>query len=165
VSSGGRPVETRRPAKENYDSGIYHAPGRGRGVRSVRDRRLRAAGGRSAYKLGNIRTDDLGRMVDASVQSGFGPHKETTLPAYCRQCDVLEACWGGCPKHRFAVTPDGEPGLHYLCAGYKKFFRHILKYQHPMTQLLGAGLPVSLVMEAIDKPLLVRVDGAEPSGR
>lgn len=115
------------------------------------------------YKLGNVMTANLGRMVGASVQSGFGPHKEATLPAYCRQCDVLEACWGGCPKHRFALTPDGEPGLHYLCAGYRKFFRHIRKYLRAMTQLLGAGLPVSLVMKAIDQPLLVRVGGGGPS--
>jgi len=68
---------------------------------------------------------------------------------------VRDACWGGCPKHRFAVTPDGEPGLHYLCAGYKKFFRHIRKYLRAMTTLLENELPVSLVMQAVDGPLIV----------
>ena len=110
------------------------------------------------YRLGNVLTDDLGRMVEASVASGFGPHKETTLPRYCRECDVLEACWGGCPKHRFAKSPSGEPGLHYLCPGYKKFFRHIRKYLHAMTQLLGEGLPVSLVMEAAKGPLMITLN-------
>jgi uncharacterized protein len=49
-------------------------------------------------------------MVERSVASGFGPHKERTLPRYCRECEVKEPCWGGRPKHRFATTPDGTPG-------------------------------------------------------
>jgi len=47
------------------------------------------------------------------------------LPAYCRQCEVLFACFGECPKNRFLRTPDGEPGLNYLCRGWKRFFTHI----------------------------------------
>ncbi|MGC1953355.1 MAG: anaerobic sulfatase maturase [Gammaproteobacteria bacterium] len=108
------------------------------------------------YKLGNVLTDNLGAMVERSVASGFGPHKEKTLPRYCRECEVLNACWGGCPKHRFATTPDGEPGLHYLCAGYKKFFRHIRKYLRAMATLLENGLPASCVMEAVKGPLIIR---------
>ncbi|MGE5090456.1 MAG: anaerobic sulfatase maturase [Candidatus Levyibacteriota bacterium] len=115
------------------------------------------------YRLGNILDDDLGDMVDASVASGFGPHKEKTLPRYCRECEVLEACWGGCPKHRFAKAANGEPGLHYLCPSYKNFFRHIRKYLHAMTQLLGEGLPVSLVMDAARGPLIVTRKSGEPS--
>jgi uncharacterized protein len=62
------------------------------------------------------------------------------------------------------MTPDGEPGLHYLCAGYRKFFRHIRKYLHAMTQLLGEGLPVSLVMDATKGPLIVTSKpGASPA--
>ncbi|MDZ7589350.1 MAG: anaerobic sulfatase maturase [Rubrivivax sp.] len=114
------------------------------------------------YKLGNVLTDELGAMVDRSVASGFGPHKETTLPRQCRECDVKQACWGGCPKHRFAVTPDGEPGLHYLCAGYKKFFRHIRKYLRAMTTLLENELPVAMVMQAVDGPLIVTRKPAPP---
>jgi len=108
------------------------------------------------YRLGNILKDDLAHMVEASVASGFGPHKESTLPRSCRECPVLQACWGGCPKHRFTTSPRGEPGLHYLCAGYKKFFLHIRKYLRAMTTLLEHGLPVSHVMEAVKGPLVIR---------
>src|SRR5512135_3339782 len=116
------------------------------------------------YRLGNVLTNDLAHMVESSIASGFGPHKEKTLPRCCRECDVLEACWGGCPKHRFATAPDGEPGLHYLCAGYKKFFRHIRKYLRAMTQLLGEGLPVAHVMQAVNGPLIVTREGRPASG-
>jgi uncharacterized protein len=108
------------------------------------------------YRLGNVIQDPLGPIVEQSVAKGFGPHKEATLPGYCRDCDVLKACWGGCPKHRFAVSPRGEPGLHYLCAGYKKFFLHIRKYLQTMSTLLENGLPASVVMDAVKGPLVIK---------
>jgi uncharacterized protein len=116
------------------------------------------------YKLGNVLSDELGSMVERSVANGFGPHKETSLPRACRECEVKQACWGGCPKHRFATTADGEPGLHYLCAGYKKFFRHIRKHLRTMATLLENGLPVSLVMQAADRPLVIAPDRTKAPG-
>jgi len=107
------------------------------------------------YRLGTVLTDSLARMAEKSVQSGFGAAKETALPRWCRGCEVLAACRGGCPKHRFATTFDDEPGLHYLCAGYRKFFLHIRKYLRVMAQLLEHGQPVSLVMEALKGPLVI----------
>jgi uncharacterized protein len=83
--------------------------------------------------------------------------KETALPRWCRECEVLAACQGGCPKHRFAQSHYAEPGLHYLCAGYSKFFRHIRKYLRAITTLLEHGVPVSEVMKAVEGPLLIRV--------
>ena len=58
-------------------------------------------------------------LVASPQQQAFGLDKRDTLPRYCRECDVRFACNGGCPKDRFIATPDGEPGLNYLCAGYK----------------------------------------------
>jgi uncharacterized protein len=109
------------------------------------------------YRLGNVRDDDLAHMVNTSVAGGFGPHKETTLPRWCQECEVKSACWGGCPKHRFITSPYGEPGLHYLCAGYKKFFSHIRRYLRPMGQLIEHGLPVSQVMQAFKGPLVIEL--------
>lgn len=111
------------------------------------------------YRLGNISSDDLLQIVDKSVQSGLGIAKETALPSWCRECEVLAACRGGCPKHRFKKTYNDEPGLHYLCAGYKKFFAHIRKYLRAMTTLLENGLPASYVMDAIKGPLVIKRTG------
>jgi uncharacterized protein len=72
---------------------------------------------------------------------------------------VLPACHGGCPKHRFEISYDDEPGLQYLCAGYKKFFLHIRKYLRAMATLLENGLPASRVMDAIERPLVIKLDG------
>jgi uncharacterized protein len=108
------------------------------------------------HKLGNILTDDPLEAVGKLRQSGFGVIKETALPRWCLECDVLAACHGGCPKHRFASTCYDEPGLQYLCPGYKKFFLYIRKYLKIMTQLLENGLPVSYVMKAVKGPLVIR---------
>ena len=108
------------------------------------------------HRLGNIKADKLLSMVEKSLGSGFGVSKETALPRWCKECEVLPACQGGCPKHRFEITYYDEPGLQYLCAGYKKFFLHIRKYLRAMSTLLENGLPASRVMEAIKGPLVIR---------
>jgi len=108
------------------------------------------------YKLGNIVTDDPVEMVDTSLSKGFGISKYEALPTSCLECNVLKACWGGCPKHRFTTTYSGEPGLHYLCEGYKKFFHYIGKYLRVIAQLLDQGLPASYVMDiAKGHPLVI----------
>ena len=108
------------------------------------------------YRLGTIMSDDLACMVEDSIKAGFGMHKESALPTWCGKCEVLAACRGGCPKHRFLETCQGDPGLSYVCAGYKKFFRHIRKYLRVMTTLLENGLPPSHVMNAVKGPLVIK---------
>ena len=92
----------------------------------------------SDYKLGNIREVPMAELVASARQREFGADKQSTLPKYCRECDVLYACNGGCPKDRFATTPDGEPGLNFLCAGYKKFFQYVAQPMRLMANLLEA---------------------------
>jgi uncharacterized protein len=65
-------------------------------------------------------------MVFSPAQVQFGEAKSQSLPQYCRQCAYLTDCWGECPKNRLIRAPDGEPGLNYLCRGFKKFFAHSL---------------------------------------
>jgi uncharacterized protein len=108
------------------------------------------------HRLGNVIDDDLVALAGRSRATGFGVEKESALPRQCRECSVLAACRGGCPKHRFLTSLHGAPGLQYLCAGYRKFFLHIRKYCHAMAQLLESGLPASYVMQAIRGPLAIR---------
>ncbi len=92
-----------------------------------------------AHLLGNIATTSMVELVTSPKQRSFGQAKADTLPAYCRACDVRFACNGECPKNRFTLTPDGEPGLNYLCAGYKSFFTHIDGPMKLMAELLRSG--------------------------
>ena len=76
------------------------------------------------HHIGNINEGSLAGFLDSERQHSFGLAKSLSLPRYCRECDVLDMCNGECPKNRFILTPDGEPGLNYLCQGYKIFFKH-----------------------------------------
>jgi uncharacterized protein len=98
------------------------------------------------FKLGNIRETHMADLVASAKQRKFGTDKQTTLPKHCRDCDVLNACNGGCPKDRFILTPDGEPGLNYLCAGYKKFFQHVAEPMRLMANLLEANRAPAEIM-------------------
>ena len=89
-------------------------------------------------RLGNIMESPMAELAGSEQQREFGDAKESTLPRYCRECDVRFACNGECPKHRFLTTPDGEPGLNYLCAGYKMFFHHVDPYMRFMAAELAA---------------------------
>ncbi len=98
------------------------------------------------FKLGNILETHMLEMVASDQQRQFGRDKFEKLPKYCRECEVLFACYGECPRNRFIHTPDGEPGLNYLCAGYKYFFKHIDKPMKLMTDLLRQGRYADEVM-------------------
>jgi uncharacterized protein len=87
------------------------------------------------YCLGNIRESSLADLIESPAQQAFGQAKWDTLPRYCLTCDVLEMCHGGCPKDRILKTPDGEPGLNYLCAGYKRFFTHCRPFVSQLSAL------------------------------
>ena len=100
------------------------------------------------YQLGNIATDDPAALMDSPAQRAFGAAKETTLPGDCLRCDFRFACNGECPKNRFIETANGEAGLNYLCAGYKKYFNHITPAMNRMAALLAAGRSAAEVMRA-----------------
>jgi uncharacterized protein len=99
-----------------------------------------------SYFLGNIQETHMIEMISSDQQFRFGRDKFDNLPQYCLECPVLFACHGECPKNRFLNTPDGKPGLNYLCAGYKAFFRRVDEPMRIMAMLLSSGRPASDVM-------------------
>jgi len=103
------------------------------------------------YLLGNINETDLATLAGSEQQQRFGLEKRDSLPHYCQNCPVRFACNGGCPKNRILYTPDGEPGLNYLCSGYKEFFSHIAPYMKFMSDELLAGRPPANVMLTVDR--------------
>jgi uncharacterized protein len=108
------------------------------------------------YLLGNIQQTPMIELVASDKQRQFGQDKLDSLPRFCRECDVRFVCHGGCPKNRFIETPDGEPGLNYLCDGYKAFFHHINRPMRLMADLLRrnrAPAEVMLLLQAEDQEL------------
>jgi uncharacterized protein len=113
------------------------------------------------YLLGNIQKDHLIELVASPQQLKFGQDKRDTLPRYCRECDVRFACHGECPKNRFIETPDGEPGLNYLCAGFKLFFQHVDFPMKLMAGLIRRGREAQEVMSILDRTF-ANVDRNDP---
>jgi uncharacterized protein len=103
------------------------------------------------YLLGNIQETHMIELVASPQQLKFGQDKHDALPRYCRECDVRFACHGECPKNRFILTPDGEPGLNYLCAGFKEFFHHVRFPMTIMSGLIRRGREAREVMEILDR--------------
>ena len=101
------------------------------------------------HRVGNIRELPMLDLVGSDQQRAFGAAKRDALPRMCRECDVRFACHGECPKNRFLLTPDGEPGLNYLCAGYMAFFRHIDRPARVIVQLLKTGRKAEEVMPLV----------------
>jgi uncharacterized protein len=99
------------------------------------------------HKLGNINERHMLELVSSPQQRQFGLDKRETLPQYCLDCDVRFACHGGCPKDRFISTPAGEPGLNYLCAGYKDFFHHVDRPMRFMAEQLRRGEAPSAIVQ------------------
>lgn len=102
-----------------------------------------------AHLLGNIHTGSLIQLVNSETQRTFGSAKRDTLPTYCLRCRMRFACHGECPKNRFICAPDGEPGLNYLCAGYKAFFEHVDRPMNIMAELLQSNRAPAEIMQIL----------------
>ena len=113
------------------------------------------------HLLGNIHKTHMLTMVASPEQRRFGQDKRDSLTQQCQTCKVRNWCNGGCPKDRFALSKDGEPGQNYLCAGLEKFFMHTGPTFNVMAQLYKKGHPPAEVMTSI-AALDARRDAYQP---
>lgn len=97
------------------------------------------------YRMGNVGERPLADMAYSEQQEVFAKMKEGMVPECCRRCEHQFTCFGECPKNRFIKSSDGEPGLNYLCSGWKKFFSHI---DEPVQRIVR-GLGQSVVKEPV----------------
>jgi uncharacterized protein len=103
------------------------------------------------FLLGNIESTHILELIASPQQVKFGQDKRDELPRLCRECEVRFACHGECPKNRFLVTPDGQPGLNYLCTGFKQFFLHIDFPMKIMAGLIRRNRDAKEVMAILDR--------------
>ena len=115
------------------------------------------------YRLGNIADTPLEELASLPKQVAFGQAKSDSLPGYCRRCEVRFLCNGECPKHRFVHTPDGEPGLNYLCPSYKSFFTKTAFHFQLMADLLKQRRPPAEIMHIL--PEMERQQALAEAGR
>jgi uncharacterized protein len=101
------------------------------------------------FKLGNIHKIHMMKLVNSPEQRKFGEDKRDSLTAQCRGCKVRNWCNGGCPKDRFALSRDGEPGQNYLCAGLERFFMHVGPTFKKMAELVHQGRAPAELMATI----------------
>lgn len=113
------------------------------------------------HLLGNIHKTHMLTLVASSEQRQFGQGKRDSLTQQCQTCKVRNWCNGGCPKDRFALSKDGEPGQNYLCAGLEKFFMHTGPTFNVMAQLYRKGHPPAEVMTSV-AALDARRDAYQP---
>ena len=106
------------------------------------------------YRLGDLTRDGLAAMVDSTAAAQFGAAKHETLPAQCLRCPHLEGCWGGCPKHRFLTSEDGEAGLNYLCAGYTHYLDAVTPWITALAALIRAGRDPAAIATLTSPPTL-----------
>lgn len=97
------------------------------------------------HRLGDIESQHLGELAASPAQRRFGEDKRESLPGQCRSCPVVALCNGGCPKDRFALSKDGEPGLNHLCEGLMSFFT----YSEPALNMVASLAKLGHSPEAI----------------
>ena len=103
------------------------------------------------HRLGSLRGGSLARMADGDFQRAFGLAKRDSLTGECRACRYLRFCNGGCPKDRFGVSAQGQPGQYWLCPGLKAFFAHAEPVLEKVMAMSAQGLKPAEIMSRLDR--------------
>jgi uncharacterized protein len=91
------------------------------------------------FRMGNVLEATLAQMLQGPEFRAFVREAES-LPAMCRDCELLSYCHGGCYRHRrkLGIGPDGQP---YLCEAKKRIFGHVFRR---LRQIRDGGEPARL---------------------
>ena len=103
------------------------------------------------HRLGSLRGGSLARMADGDFQRAFGLAKRDSLTEECRACPYLRFCNGGCPKDRFGLSAQGQPGQYWLCPGLKAFFAHAEPVLEKVMAMSAAGKKPAEIMASLDE--------------
>lgn len=101
------------------------------------------------HRLGTMEEQSLSELLNSSRQISFGKNKKDSLTAYCRKCPWYKFCGGGCPKDRFALSPDGEEGQYYLCGGLEMLFAHAVPILEGIMDMSRKGMSPKEIMEKL----------------
>jgi uncharacterized protein len=89
------------------------------------------------WKIGNITERPLVDMLADALLEQFAQLK-CQLPAACRNCEFLQYCNGGCPKHHVPIGTD-PARVNWFCEGYKRFYREALPELNRMAAYIRHG--------------------------
>ena len=89
------------------------------------------------WRIGNIMDRPLAELVRDERLNEFAAMK-TDIPRACADCEFLEFCRGGCPKHHRPIGTDPQRVNHF-CEGYKLFFREALPALRGMADYIKRG--------------------------
>ena len=101
------------------------------------------------HRLGTLHEGSLARMAGSGFQRSFGLSKRETLTDECRACPHLRFCNGGCPKDRFGLSAEGQPGQYWLCPGLKAFFDHAVPVLEQVMAMSAQGKTSPEIMAAL----------------
>ena len=104
---------------------------------------------RAEYRRGSLLDTPFEQLINSPEQLAFGQQKKDGLTAACRNCPWLSLCHGGCPKDRFALSPDGEAGQYALCEGLKMYFDYAVPRLRRAMALSAQGTDRSRVMQLL----------------
>ena len=98
------------------------------------------------FRLGNIHQTHMLKLVASPAAARIRRREARYLDRPMQELQGEELVQRRCPKDRFALSRDGEPGHNYLCAGLERFFMHTGPTFKAMAQLIQQGRPPAEMM-------------------
>ena len=89
------------------------------------------------WKIGNILERPLAELVADARMEEFAQLK-LAVPDTCRDCEFLDFCKSGCPKHHMPIGTDAGR-VNWFCEGYKAYFREALPELRRIAEYVKRG--------------------------